>query len=80
MLNGKKGMFPDNFVQVREPAKPPPPDDIIDRGAPPIRGSLLDLESGNASRGCGHLSLSPRCSHASGQEAQTCQGDFQLCC
>ena len=31
-LNGKRGMFPDNFVQIQEPSKPPP-----DAG-PQIRG------------------------------------------
>ena len=25
-LNGKRGMFPDNFVKIREPTKAPPAD------------------------------------------------------
>ena len=37
VLNGKKGMFPDNFVQIREPTQPPPAAEP-DGGAPQIRG------------------------------------------
>ena len=42
-LNGKRGMFPDNFVQLREPQKVPPPADP----APQIRG---EREGGGGER------------------------------
>ena len=38
-------MFPDNFVQVREPAKPPPVSEANDVGAAPIRGSSVSMKS-----------------------------------
>ena len=44
-------MFPDNFVQVREPAKPPPVSEVNDLGAAPIRGSSLCISIGGIQQG-----------------------------
>ena len=46
-LNGKRGMFPDNFVQLREPQKAPPPADP----APQIRGERERERERNEGKG-----------------------------
>ena len=40
VLNGKKGMFPDNFVKIREPTKPPPVIESNGVALAQIRGEL----------------------------------------